>query len=446
MMIARSRAVAVFLAIAVIVAGCLSSSPSSTTADEKPTAQPAESTVASLTDSTEVISAADYNAAVDSTAHAATTVGPEGTTIASTPASTAPADAMVANVDLGACTVGQPDIAGEITFIARGALLSTTGVAGATARCIEKLATPPQRVTWNPPGTAALLNSDRVLFSDGSTTPSGFLPANPTVRWSYPTGRNLIGIAANGDLAKRDPRTLNRTVLESGMSRVTEVVYQPAGTSVTAVGDTPQTDDDSVAASGVWAMSNIGRGLTPLVENQTAERVWNLRYDAAGQQLHFLAEHAPSEEYEKRTYHVHRLDRSADLSGIADFLTSTDPLDHLVVSEYATNNVASGSTEWAVRVGVCGNSTITLSVDGTGTTTASITSTSSSLDPVGWLPNGRLVIEQRAKGACDGPATLAVWQNDTLTQLNVGEVSAPAVRAIRGKAQDVLLDIAAPEA
>ena len=194
-------------------------------------------------------------------------------------------------------------------------------------------------------------------------------------------------------------------------------------------------------------MTNTGGGLTELVENQTAERVWNLRYDATGLQLYFLAEHPVGPDYPMRTYHVHRLDRSEEASGLTDVVTSTKPLDHLVVSEYGP--------EWAVRVGECGASTVSASnvsannVDGSAAsdaaTAAAVIASPFSLEPVGWLPNGRLVVEQRAKGTCDGPATLAIWHNGELTQLNVGAVTTPAIRAIRGAAQDVALSVAAPE-
>ena len=185
-------------------------------------------------------------------------------------------------------------------------------------------------------------------------------------------------------------------------------------------------------------MSNTGGGLTELVENQSAERVWNLRYDATGLQLYFLAEHPVGSDYPMRTYHVHRLDRSEEASGLTDVVTSTKPLDHLVVSEYGP--------EWAARVGECGASTISASnVSGNAAIDTVVIASPFSLEPVGWLPNGRLAVEQRAKGTCDGPANLAIWYNGELTQLNVGAVTTPAIRAIRGVAQDVALSVAAPE-
>ena len=435
MTVPRARIVALSMVLAVLAASC---SGSGTTPD-------------GTASKTTVDTPANSGESADSGGGAASSSGGPGSSVpgtstadtneVATPTETPPIapTPSTSTVDLSACAVGQPGPNGEVTFVSNGALLATNTT---TTRCITALAVPTERVTWNPPGTAALLNSDRVLFNNGSIKPSGFLPTNTTVRWSYPTGRSLIGIAANGDLAKRDPRTLRRTVLESGMSTVFEVVYQPAGTSVTTIGDTPRADDNTVTSSGVWAMTNTGGGLTELVENQTAERVWNLRYDATGLQLYFLAEHPVGPDYPMRTYHVHRLDRSEEASGLTDVVTSTKPLDHLVVSEYGP--------EWAVRVGECGASNVSANnVDrnaaGDAAIDAVVIVSPFSLEPVGWLPNGRLVMEQRAKGTCDGPATLAIWHNGELTQLNVGAVTTPAIRAIRGVAQDVALSVAAPE-
>ncbi len=435
MTVARVRVVALGLAFAVLAASCSSSSK---TPDETAARSAVDTRSSSATSATSATGAASSSGTPGSTELAPNA---DNTDVASRPteATAVTETPAIPAVDLSTCDVGQPDPNGEITFVLNATLLATNGT---TTRCIAALATPTARVTWNPPGTAALLDSDRVLFNNGLTKPSGFLPTNVTVRWSYPTGRNLIGIAANGDLAKRDPRTLKRTVIESGMSTVTEVVYQPAGTSITTIGETPRADDDTVTSTGVWAMTNVGGGLTELVENQTAERVWNLRYDATGLRLYFLADHPGGPNYPTRTYHVHRLDRSEEAGGLTNVVTSTEPLDHLVVSEYGP--------EWAVRVGECGASTVSAkNVDGSAAGDAAIDAvvvpSPLSLEPVGWLPNGRLVVEQRAKGTCDGPATLAVWHNGELRQLNVGSVTTPAIRAIRGVAQDVALSVAAPE-
>ena len=438
MTVPRARVIALSMVLAVLAASC---SGSGKAPDGTASKTPVDIATNSADTPTNSVGAAGSSSGAPGSSEPGTSTADTNGVATPTEAPTTAPQPSTAPVDLSTCAVGQPDPNGEVTFVFNGALLATNTT---TTRCITALAVPTERVTWNPPGTAALLNSDRVLFNNGSIKPSGFLPTNTTVRWSYPTGRNLIGITANGDLAKRDPRNLKRTVLASGMSAVTEVVYQPAGTSVTTIGDTPKTDDDTVTSSGVWAMTNTGGGLTELVENQTAERVWNLRYDATGLQLYFLAEHPVGPDYPTRTYHVHRLDRSEEASGLTDVVTSTKPLDHLVVSEYGP--------EWAVRVGECGASTINASagtVRGGAAVDAAIdavvVTSPFSLEPVGWLPNGRLVMEQRAKGTCDGPATLAVWQNAELTQLNVGAVTTPAIRAIRGVAQDVALSVTAPE-
>jgi hypothetical protein len=342
-------------------------------------------------------------------------------------------------VDLSSCALGPVAAAGEVTFVRDGALLSFDGT---TTRCLVKqLDGPADRITWNPTGTTALINGDKALTANGAQRATGFLGPNATVRWSYPTGRNLIGIAKNGELAKRNPDTLKRTVLRSEMLRVDEVAYQPAGTSVTVVGQIQEGPD--AKAEGIYSMPNVGGSIQQLVINETAERTWNLQYDKTGTQLFFLAKHRAGGDYTQETFHVHRLNRDPELEGDADALTelitlTASPLDHLVVSEYDENL-------GAVRVGYCRAGAI--KVFGEGTDTFDVSSRAS-LDPVGWLPGGKLIVAQRAQGTpCDAPVTLAMWTAaDGLTELNVGKVTVPAIRAVRGTAQDIAGFARAPEA
>ena len=252
------------------------------------------------------------------------------------------------------CRFTPPDVAGEVTFVVNGRLQywNQTGV-----HCLSSIGDEVSRVQWNPTGTNALLNGDRVLVGDGGTKTSGFLAQNTTVRWSYPNGHNLIGVAGNGDLAKRDIKTAQRTVLASTLTKINEVAYQPAGTSVTVIGEAPIDDDPGHVTKGVWALSNIGGQVTQLVVNETAERVWDLHYDAEGLNLYFLAEHPVADDHPEPVWHVHLLDRTAETEGLTEAFTSTEKLDHLVVSEFGTGWVsrsalrASGETTYAATSG-----------------------------------------------------------------------------------------------
>ena len=334
------------------------------------------------------------------------------------------------------CAMNAPTQTGEVTYVSDGRLFSTDGK---TIRCLSTLQTKPDRLIWNPPGTEALINSDQILLRDGRITATGFLRDNATARWSYPTGKNVIGVAKNGELAKRNPLNLKRTVLSSDMESVDEVVYQPAGTSVTVIGTGIDGEDDQTTSPGVFAMSNVGGTATQLVRNETAERVWNLAYDGIGRDLYFLAEHPRGEAYAEQTFHVHRYDRAdvAPVEGrLSEPFTSTTPLDNLVVSEY--------DDDWAVRVGKCGASTLHLaSGDDPG---IDVRVSGISLEPVAWLPGSRLVVEQREPGVCDGPATLGILEDVVLTTLDTGPVTTAAVRAIRGKAEDMPSELSVAEA
>ena len=286
-------------------------------------------------------------------------------------------------------------------------------------RCLLRVATDTSTVRWSPTGQRVLVDPHTVAGPEG-TRASGYNATNQTVSWSQPTGKALLGITeAKGELTWRDSTKDDRKAI-SFLARTDEAVYHPAGRGIVAVGV------DESGIYGVWLASNRGenRKLIARIDDPTTP-VSHLTFSVDGTTLYFIHDHADA-------HHVHAL----QLAGLilTDYVTDPRPISDLTVS------TTDSSVAW--RAGRCdgsGSVLVTAPTTSPGTDLRSVAGSpfaSSTIQPIGWLSDARLVIAARASG-CDGPADVWIWSNTGgFEQIGAGWTSV-SVRTPRGPFQEL---------
>lgn len=318
------------------------------------------------------------------------------------------------------CILGGPSTEGTVTVLVGDRLMSSDG------SCLAELGPDGAgRITWSPDGTRALLDGDRILDANG-IRPSGYRRDNADVQWSGPKGTSMLGTTSSGELVKRNATTGQRTDI-SFLGRHDSSTYHPAGRAVVSlgVGTGPEGDEEL----GVWLADNVGGEARLLVRDESAASISEPRFDASGGVLYFLAQH-------DEVSHVHAYDTGS--ASLSEAYSGAGILSALTVS-------ALSDGAWAVRQGECNDASIPAVIadfgDGTGVQEVGDLPAlrGGRLEPVGWLPERRLLVLSRP--ACDRPGT--VWEvtsKGVTTPVVVGADGA-AVRAVRGVPADLLIPI-----
>lgn len=301
---------------------------------------------------------------------------------------------------------GRPG-APQLSFVAEGKLF-VARPKQSTARCVLEVESAGD-LEWGPGG-------DRLHFGDlrrydGEQIFS--LDDEPeSLAWSRPTGesvvfitdRRLLKVSAFGD----EPTDI------SFLADHDEVVYHPAGTHLAVTG----TDDDGTY--GVWLATNVGEEPQLLAVGEDALRIFSLSFEHGGATLYYAAEH--DDRYDVHALHLALKDaggstRDAELDTLDSF---SGEMADVVVSEFADRKVA-------YSVGTCDEGKKTRVWDGEVTELDGLPE-GGSTEPVGWFPNGRLVVLVRDSG-CTGDGTLYLWSPRETTELVAG-VGAVGVRAV----------------
>jgi hypothetical protein len=294
----------------------------------------------------------------------------------------------------------------QLSFVSGDRLFVAPSKA-AVARCALEVRNPLD-VEWGPEGNRLHLgdlrryDGDRVVSLEDDAE---------SMAWSRPTGRSIVYVA-EGRLMKvdafgRDPFDI------SFLADHDEVVYHPAGTHIAVTG----TADDGTY--GLWLATNLGEGSQLLAIGEDARRIFSVGFAHDGTTLYYAAEH-------EDRYDVHSLllalqdetgtTRDAEL-GTLD--SSDTEMGDVVVSEFVDNKIA-------YSVGSCAEGKTTRVWDGSVTELGGELADLST-EPVGWLPNGELLVLARRSG-CDGDATLFTWLPEKTTRVATG-VRAAGVRA-----------------
>jgi hypothetical protein len=295
----------------------------------------------------------------------------------------------------------------QVTFVL-GSELYVARRSGSVARCILEIPQPLD-LDWGPQG-------DRVSFGDlrryeGDEVVS-LDDVAESVSWSRPTGRAIVYVS-EGRLMKVDAFG-DQPVDISFLADHDEVVYHPAGTHIAVAG----TSEDGTY--GLWLATNVGKDSQLLAIGEDARRIFSLWFAHDGTTIYYAAEH--DDHYDVHSLRLALQDeegatRDAELGTLDSAPTE---MGDVVVSEFDSENVA-------YTVGTCEEGKRTRVWDGDVTELGGELE-GLSTEPVGWLPNGELLVLARQSG-CEGDGTLYAWRDGGATRLVPG-VSAAGVRAV----------------
>lgn len=238
---------------------------------------------------------------------------------------------------------------------------------------------------------------------------------------SRPTGTSVLFETNHlTDLVKMDAAGGDRQYV-SFLERHDEAIYHPAGEHIVAAGVDDRGD------YGVFVATNEGTEPHLLVLGEDAKRVYSLTFSPTGY-LYYAAEHDDH-------YDVHGVGMegapSGDIleSGLATFYSSESPIHEVVSSQFQPGAPLAVQVETAE--GAC--ETVVVTDPRPGEKNAEIPLTDGILEgrstaPVGWLPNGDLVLEG-TDDRCRSTGEVFVWDGDGTTLLATG-ATAVAVRGL----------------
>ena len=274
----------------------------------------------------------------------------------------------------------------------------------------------------------------QVVFSDRRYTFNSFGAHPSALGLSRPTGTSVLFETNHfTDLVKMNATGGERQYV-SFLRRHDEALYHPAGEHIVASGV------DDRGRYGIFLASNEGTDPQLLVLGEDAKRVFSLTFAPDGS-LYYVAEH-------DGRYDVHSVSMSGagggDIAtgGLATYYSSKNEISEVVVSQFGfgplairvgTNDGAcpsktvlwdearggSGSSEAEARANFVARSTTPIAADefaGDGT------------DPVGWLPNGDLVLTTVEGPRCDPTGDVYTWNEKQGATLITDDASAVAIR------------------
>ena len=295
----------------------------------------------------------------------------------------------------------------QVSFVVGGELFVARR-SGTVARCILEIQSP-RDLVWGPQGDRLHFGDLRRYEGDGVVSLDD---TAESISWSRPTGRAIVYIS-DGRLMKVDafgdqPQDI------SFLADHDEVVYHPAGTHIAVTG----TADDGTY--GLWLATNVGKEHQLLAIGEDARRIFSLSFAHDGATLYYAAEH--EDRYDVHSLRLALKDeegriRDAELGTLDSAPTE---MGDVVASEFTADFVAYsvGSCEEGKSTRVWHGAVTELGGELAGLST----------DPVGWLPDGQLLVLARPSG-CEGDGTLYAWSDGEATRLIEG-VTAAGVRAV----------------
>jgi hypothetical protein len=258
-----------------------------------------------------------------------------------------------------------------------GTRLEILSVDGTSRRCVAADVAPASstRMAWGGAADRLLLPPTSVFLPDRQVS-AGVGP-QAIASLSRPTGTSVLAVGRDHHLRKH-PIEGGPFIDISFLARTDEAVYHPGGRFIAAVGL------DHNGAYGISIANNVGKDPRKLADGERAGRIYSLAFSQDGEQLWFLADHGDHSD-------VHQLDiRTASLTTLAN---DPRPYARLVASPFTRG--------YAVATDKCGALVNGLGVQPQGRLARR------SLDPVGFLSDGRLVVVARTTG-CSGPGDVHV--------------------------------------
>jgi hypothetical protein len=306
-----------------------------------------------------------------------------------------------------------PD-SGQVTFV-KGDLVFGVSPDGVGLHCITGVAGI-NPIAWSPQGDFVLdigFTASEVISDAGRVTISGpgksprFLGISPSL------GTYALFGARDGTRLAKLPVDGGPPVDISFLRRHDEAVYHPSGTQLAVLGET-----EKQAIYGMWLVTNEGKEPHLIVPTRDEDEFYGMQFSALGATLYYVDDQ-----------HDHFELRVVDLSTLKEGIAL--PKSELVVDEREPiSNLTSPFTAGvlAYRVGSCGSGLETFVKEGSSTT--KVGADLADTQPVGWLPDDRLVLAA-ADDLCDPNRTLDLYVVDgDDAELVVEDVAWAAVRAV----------------
>jgi len=295
----------------------------------------------------------------------------------------------------------------EVSFVL-GSELYVARRSGSVARCRLEIQQPLE-LDWGPRGDRVSFGDLRRYEGDGIVSLDDVAES---ISWSRPTGRAIVYVS-EGRLMKVDAFG-DEPVDISFLADHNEVVYHPAGTHVAVTG----TAEDGTY--GLWLATNVGKDAQLLAIGEDARRIFSLSFAHDGTTIYYAAEH--DDHYDVHSLRLALQDEEGEVrdAELGTLDSASTEMGDVVVSEFDAERVAYsvGSCDEGKRTRVWEFGVTELGGELAGMST----------EPVGWLPNGELLVRARESG-CEGQGTLYAWSANQATPLVPG-VAAAGVRAV----------------
>jgi hypothetical protein len=298
----------------------------------------------------------------------------------------------------------------QISFIAGGRFFVTTA-AGAEVQCIEK-GIDPGRIAWGGEADRVLIDGpETTLFTEeaGATLDSD----QQATSWSRPTGTSVISVSPSGHLLKQAAEK-GKPVDISFLKRHDEAIYHPAGTHIATVGD------NEFDVYGLYISNNEGKDDQLIAVGESAKRIYNLAFNHSGDFIYYAAEHP--NRFDLHSLKIVKAEVGLDEpveSRLGTLYSGEEDVTNVVVSEFSEEPLIAFQTGCRTHV-VAGNRESLIEGDLAERNT----------EPVGWLPDGTLVVLAYDNG-CSGPGDLLeVNINEATSVLIANAVESAGIRAV----------------
>ncbi|HYI45777.1 MAG TPA: hypothetical protein VE174_10020 [Actinomycetota bacterium] len=313
-----------------------------------------------------------------------------------------------------------------ITFVQNERLMSV-GLNGGTPRCLIDL--PGTATEWGPRADRLLL--DNTTYVGNKRRRVLEQNENESAHWSRPQGTSIVYSENGGRRLLKIPATGGQPEDISFLAEHISFAYHPAGTHIAVAGMNKK------GQLGIYIATNEGADPFLVARGENATFITGLQFSSNGRHLFFAALHNDA-------FHLHELgiatgeDVGIDTRALTEgelttVMQSEDILGPPVISPFTksrppvafSRGACKEHTETFVRI--LGDAVpIEWSVAGEQTR------------PLGWLPDGRLLLEVKPDGSCIDAGLLHVWDPETAehSPLSDSAVSQVAVRAQLPKAPD----------
>jgi len=189
------------------------------------------------------------------------------------------------------CTgLGSASTTGSVTWFDTERMWEVTAEGG--VRCLFLITGDVVSIGWGPRGDRALINGTLVL---GGEFEGAELPDNASWQFSYPTGKNLIGIDENGSVVKYLSESAAATVIDPITAHLA-VAYHPSGLHIAISGD--QVFDETLdPARGIFLANSDGTEPVNLAASFDADII-DVVFSNDAASIFFVADHGED-------YHLH---------------------------------------------------------------------------------------------------------------------------------------------